>query len=306
MKSPSRRGRPRLPFPLRPSGAAWPDEIDLLLVVLGTLLAAIGFAFDLPVWVRLPIGLLATLSLPGYALGMAVFPPGRLDGVERTALSFSLSVGAIVAAAPIMNLAPEGLTERTVVASISAITIGGVAVAWWRRREVGAPSTNEREDVDQVSRLNKDDVGQRVALIVVGLAVIAVASTLSRGAGGEQPTATEFFLLRAPGTSEGILERVVVGVPSAIPLGITNHDPTGQTYRIVVRSPTERVGSRGPIVVAPGATWSGRVDFTLAKPARAVELQVLLYRETQRDPYRSLRLIVDAVAPPATERPSEP
>ena len=129
MSGRSRRGRPRPALPTRLRGTSWPDDIDLLIVIFASLIAAIGFAFGLPLWIRLPVGLLAALALPGYALGMAVFPPGRLDGVERAALSFSLSVGAMVLAAPIINLAPGGLTERAVVATISAITIGAAAGA---------------------------------------------------------------------------------------------------------------------------------------------------------------------------------
>ena len=297
MSGRSSRGRLRPAFPIKSLGTSWPDDVDLLLAILASLLAAVGFAFDLPVWIRLPLGLLATLGLPGYALGMAVFPPGRLDAVERSALSFSLSLGAIVVAAPIINLAPGGLTERAVVAGISAITIGAAAVAWWRRR---APVTAANADtglIDEPSRLGAGEVRRRLLLVVAGLAVIAVASTLSRGAGSEQPTATEFYLLRAPGTSAGVLERVVTGVPTGILLGIANHDSTVQAYQVVVRSPTARLASRGPIVVAPNETWTGRVQFTLKEPGSGVEIRVLLYRDSDPQPYRSLRVLVDAVPP---------
>jgi uncharacterized membrane protein len=297
MSSPSRPGRRRPAFPIKPLPIAWPAELDLLLVILASLLAAIGFTFDLPIWIRLPLGLLATLALPGYALGMAVFPPGRLDGVERSALSFSLSVGAIVLVAPIINLAPGGLTERAVVAGISAITAGGAAVAWWRRRDIGTSAADDTGTVEGTARLSRDEVRRRFILLVAGLAVIGAASTLTRGAGSEQPTATEFYFLPAARSSAGVLERVVLGTPTAISLGITNHDSTEQTYRIVVRSPAERLSSRGPIVLAPEETWSGQLAFTLTEPGSAVEIQVLLYRDSEPQPHRSLRLIIDAVAP---------
>jgi uncharacterized membrane protein len=297
MSGRSRRGRPRPAFPLKPLGTSWPDDIDLLLVIFASLIAAIGFAFDLPIWIRLPVGLLATVALPGYALGMAVFPPGRLDGAERAALSFSLSVGAIVLAAPIINLAPGGLSERAVVASISAITIGAAAVAWWRRRNMGGAANDDSKTIGSTTKLGGGDVRRRLVLVVAGLAVIAVASTLTRGAGSEQPTATEFYLLRAPGTSTGVLERVVTGMPTGLLLGITNHDSAVQTFQIVVRSPTGGLASRGPIVVAPDETWNGQVSFALTEPGSDVEIQVLLYRDSEGQPYRSLRVVVDAVAP---------
>jgi uncharacterized membrane protein len=297
MSNPSGRGRRRPAFPITPRSKAWPDEIDLLLVILASLLAAIGFTFDLPIWIRLPLGLLATLALPGYALGMAIFPPGRLDGVERSALSFSLSIGAIVLAAPLINLAPGGLTQRAVVAGISAITIGGAAVAWWRRRDIGTQATAAAGAAESTARLSRSQVRRRLSLIVLSLALIGMASTLTRGAGSEQPTATEFFFLSAPATSGGVLERVVVGTPAVIALGITNHDSKVESYEIVVRSATERLAGRGPIVLAPEEPWTGRVAITLSEPGTAIEIRVLLFRNAEREPYRSLNLIVDAVAP---------
>lgn len=296
MNNPVRRGR-RAAAAIKPISTAWPDEIDLLVVILASLLAAIGFTFALPVWIRLPLGLLATLGLPGYALGMAIFPPGRLDGVERFALSFSLSIGAIVLVAPIINLAPGGLTERAAVAGISAITIGGSAVAWWRRRDVGSSATGDPGAVEVAAQLSGPQVRRRLMLLVAGLTVIGAASVLTRGAGTEQPTATEFYFLPGPETSAGVLDHVVTGTRSVIALGITNHESMVQAYQVVVRSPIDRLSSQGPIEVAPEETWRGWVTFTLDEPGVGVEIQVLLYRDSEREPYRSLRLIVDAVAP---------
>ena len=54
---------------------------------------------------------------------------------------------------------------------------------------------------------------------------------------------------------------------------------------------------RGPIVLAPEEPWTGRVAISLSEPGTAIEIRVLLFRNAEREPYRSLNLIVDAVAP---------
>jgi uncharacterized membrane protein len=54
--------------------------------------------------VRIPLGLAMVLFLPGYTLIAALFPEKEdLDGIERVALSFGLSIAVV----PLMGL---GLT----------------------------------------------------------------------------------------------------------------------------------------------------------------------------------------------------
>ncbi len=82
----------------------FPKDLDLALVILFTLLC-IPFVLIPPLNetpVRILFGLPVVLFLPGYSLITALFPgKDDLDGIERIALSFGLSI----AITPLLGLA---------------------------------------------------------------------------------------------------------------------------------------------------------------------------------------------------------
>src|SRR5690606_14173151 len=85
-------------------------------------------------FLRVPIGLLMVLFVPGYVLIAALFPKkGDLDGIERIALSFGLSIAVVPLIGLGLNYTPWGIRLVPVVVSISAFTLLMAAAAYWRR-----------------------------------------------------------------------------------------------------------------------------------------------------------------------------
>ena len=84
---------------------------DLALVILLTL-SCIPFVLIPPLNetpVRIVLGLLLVLFLPGYSLIAALFPgKGDLDGIERIALSFGLSIAVVPLLGLALNYTPFG------------------------------------------------------------------------------------------------------------------------------------------------------------------------------------------------------
>jgi len=102
----------------------WLDETPVR-VVLGLLLVLF-----LPV----VLGLLLVLFLPGYSLIAALFPRrDDLDGIERIALSFGLSIAVVPLLGLGLNYTPYGIRLVPVLLGLSLFTILLALVAYIRR-----------------------------------------------------------------------------------------------------------------------------------------------------------------------------
>ena len=80
------------------------------------------------------LGLPLVLFLPGYALIAALFPAkSDLDGIERTALSFGLSIAVVPLIGLGLNYTPWGIRPLPILISLSAFTFIMCGLAYLRR-----------------------------------------------------------------------------------------------------------------------------------------------------------------------------
>lgn len=273
----------------------WIADVDLAVAAAVALVATLLAAVGAPLWLRLPLGLAAVLGAPGYALSMVAFPPGRVDAIERAALAFCLSIGAIVLVAPLVNLLPGGMTERTVVDSLAVLTLIATTGAWARRAAIrttsGAPARVP------LSTPQARAIGRRLAAGGIVLIAIGAASFAIRD--GAPAAGTEFFLIGggpAPIASDGAPAPVRVGQAVEVDLGLTNRGPA-QAYRVAVLGPGGLLTELTPFMVAADASWTGRVGFRLDAPGEDVVVEIVLYRASSSTPFRTLRLRLDVVTP---------
>ena len=88
-------------------------------------------------WVRTVLGLPMVLFLPGYALIAALFPHrDDLDGIERTALSFGLSIAVVPLLGLGLNYTPWGIRLVPILVTLSIFTLGMCVIAVYRRGEL--------------------------------------------------------------------------------------------------------------------------------------------------------------------------
>ena len=101
------------------------------------------------------------LFVPGYTLIAALFPKiGDLEGIERIALSFGLSIAVVPLMGLALNYTPWGIRLVPVVISVVTFTIAMAAAAYWRRMNLPAG----REILHSIQRKNglfeKGDFGR--------------------------------------------------------------------------------------------------------------------------------------------------
>ena len=115
-------------------------EIDnrkiLIAIIAITLLLFPAVAFTSG-GLRIALGLFFVLFFPGYTLLSALFPGrGNLDGIERVALSFGLSIAVVPLIGLVLNYTPWGIRLYPILISITLFILVASGVAWYRQRKL--------------------------------------------------------------------------------------------------------------------------------------------------------------------------
>ena len=87
-------------------------------------------------FIRTILGLFLILFIPGYSLIAALFPKkDDLDGIERAALSFGLSIAVTPLIGLALNYTPWGIRLTPILISLSAFTIIMVIIAYYPKEK---------------------------------------------------------------------------------------------------------------------------------------------------------------------------
>ncbi|HQP72323.1 MAG TPA: DUF1616 domain-containing protein, partial [Methanoculleus sp.] len=135
-------------------------------------------------FLRIVFGVAMVLFIPGYALIAALFPArDDLDGIERVALSFGLSIAAVPLIGLGLNYTPWGIRLDPILASLTLFTLAMAGIAWYRRlllppadrfrvpaREMAAAAWAELYD-PEASRLD------RALSVILVISIVAAAAT---------------------------------------------------------------------------------------------------------------------------------
>lgn len=242
------------------------------------------------------------LFVPGYTLIAALFPRrGDLDGIERVALSFGLSIAVVPLIGLGLNYTPWGIRLTPVVVSISLFTLCMIGVAYLRRASLPPDerfSVEFRRGLDLAKAELMADEKSRVdkaltVLLVLSilLSVTALVYVIVTPKQGEK--FTEFYILGPKGKAYDYPTKVVVGNSSTVIVGVVNHEYSTVNYTMNLNFDNSTILNR-KMILEHNQTWEHPVTYVLSHPGDEQKLEFLLYKEDNfTAPYRDLHLWVN-------------
>jgi uncharacterized membrane protein len=247
-----------------------------------------------PEWqspVRIALGLICVLVIPGYVLVAALFPGKEdLDGVERLALSLGLSIAVVPLIGLALNYTPWGIRLTPIVLSLSFFVTFVALIAAYRRLKL---------PVESRYGLPLDEPGFRGNVLMVALVavlftgVVAVTSNLR-----PEEHFSEFYVLGSGGKLEGYPSVLAPGESFTLRFGVGNHE--GKTLRYEIRFP---FAPSDPVItpeIPDGEQWETSVTLKAPKGKGETKLPFDLYRAGDENPYRKLHLFI-ALQPSTNE-----
>ncbi len=192
---------------------------------------------------RVVFALPAILFIPGYMLISALFPRREdLDGIERVALSFGLSIAVVPLVGLALNYTPWGIRLEPVVASLIALTLILTLVGAIRRAALNPKerfTVPFRSGIQEVrsalapsGRSRFDRVLNIALLLSVMVAVGATVYVITVPKEGEH--FTEFYILGSQGKAADYPRDVQTGISYPLIIGVGNHEYRNITYTIEV------------------------------------------------------------------------
>jgi uncharacterized membrane protein len=252
--------------------------------------------------VRVPLGLIMVLFLPGYALIAALFPrKDDLDGIERVALSFGLSIAVVPLIGLGLNYTPWGIRLTPVVVSLVFFTVIMAAVAYFRRSTMakedrftvdfrkGFTALRDELFLDQASRI--DRALTIILVITILISVCALVYVIVTPKQGEK--FTEFYILGPKGKAYDYPTSVVLGQNSTVIVGVVNHEYARVNYTMNMEFHNTTLLSK-EVKLDHNQTWEQPVSYALREPGNSQKLEFLLYKDDNfTAPYRDLHLWVN-------------
>ena len=244
---------------------------------------------------RIILGLPVLLLAPGYALVAALFPRSQgPDALERLALSFGLSIAVVPIIGLVLKFTPLGLELEPVLYSVSSFVFITSIVAGIRRYRLP-----EQERFCLNFRLKAPN--WRIGKLNMTLSIVLVA-TIAGALGmlaymvltpvvGEK--FTEFYVLGSSGKTTEYPVVATVGNKSEITVVVVNREQKVTNYQLEVNLVGLRVAEVKSIILANQQKWEQKIGFVPDKVGDDQRLELLLYKDGEAEPYRTLYLMID-------------
>lgn len=280
------------------------------------LLTVIGLVLLIDLFVLMPglsetvfrsiLGLPLVLFLPGYALIAALFPAkADLDGIERTALSFGLSIAVVPLIGLGLNYTPWGIRPLPILISLSVFTLAMCGLAYLRRAKLPEADAFEvpfRQMALELKSeiLEKPEPGlDRALTIVLVISILLSVTTLIYVVitPKEGEHFTEFYILGPEGMADNYPTNYTLGDSGEVIVGVVNHEYRYVNYTLDVRLENKSLPlpeDMQQVTLAHNETWEKPLTLTPPVEGKDMKLEFLLFNDTDKEtPYRDLHLWIN-------------
>jgi uncharacterized membrane protein len=282
--------------------------VDLLLVA--------GFVIITNIFVLTPIlsgsflrtclGIFLVLFLPGYALAGALFPAKKdLEGIERAAISFGLSIAIVPILGLGLNYSNWGIREIPVLTEFSIFILLMCAVAYYRRSllpEAEAFGVSFKTCYLGMNAETLEKPNSKTDKIIAFILVLCILTSMGSlayiiGNPKEGEHFTEFYILGNNGTAGDYPTEFLQGEKGIVTVGIVNHEYRPVNYTMEVRLENRSLSlpeSQKQIILGHNMSWEEPITFTPPLEGNNMKLEFLLFNETEKTvPYRNLHLWIN-------------
>ncbi len=268
------------------------ELIPLNLLVFILVVAIVFFPSNV---LRIILGIPFLLFFPGYALMAALFPKREgMDGIERIALSFGLSIAMVPLIGLILNYTPLGIRLESILYSVASFIFVTSVIAWFRRRRLTA---EERFGIEFQARMPGRGGGRWDKALSIILVITIVGALGTLGYAIAKPRVgerfSEFYILGLEGKAIDYPRKMVVSEEGRVIVGIINREHETVSYRMEVRIDGVKNKEVGAVVLEHDDNWEGEISFVPVVAGDNQKAEFLLYKEGQSEAYQSLHLWVN-------------
>ncbi|AFD00166.1 putative membrane protein [Methanocella conradii HZ254] len=285
--------------------------LDLKLVI-GFVIITLAFIY-IPVLnetiVRAALGLAMVLFVPGYSLIAVLFPGKKdIDGIERAALSFGLSIAVAPLIGLGLNFTPWGIRLDPIVVCLTIFTIACCLVANKRRHELDEEDrftvdfARAYEEIKSEAFDDKTPLDRALTIILIIsilLSICTLAYVIMVPKQGEK--FTEFYILGPEGKADNYPTRYVLGDRRPVIVGVVNHEYRNVTYDLLISlndsvSVTNLYSER--LALGDNQTWEKKIEVKPDHVGTNMKMEFLLYIDgNMTAPYRECHLWVNVTEP---------
>ena len=246
---------------------------------------------------RVIFGLPVVLFFPGYTLLSALFPrTGGLQGIERFALSFAMSLAIVPLIGLGLNITPWGIRLYPILISLSVFIFTMSIIAWLRGRRLATEEAVSIQIEFKFPALPNIWAGQSLKdkIITIGLVMMIIGAIGTLGYVAALPRTpekfTEFYVLDSGGKAENYPSIITLGQSGTVILGIINREYEITDYRIEIKIDGVNSGEIADISLNSEDKWEQAVTFTPTYTGENQKIEFLLYKSTATDVYQRVHL----------------